>query len=337
VSYPSNSRTHGREVIEKGVAGRANFFGPRGYSGMELASLLCRVGLLLLSSWMATTLLLVLLVSAPLGLGRLLYLILRVPEMYVHYPLVFASGSAVAFPIMGLASSLLMSPESVPLKQSLSRWISSFRLPPMKKALVVLAALSSWCLLCPLVLGLTYELCLIKAPTWFSGDEDFFNPKDLAWIWVTGTTLLNTWACLCSLSVFTKGFWVNVGNGMLEVEGENRREGQDDAAAPGGEGDDDDFNPRWQGRDGRTARFFAALQTIFSRWEWESVDHVVLLVECAIPVSKNLCTLLFFPSLCYLLWFWFVDALLDLSESKSNAAEEWTSPMLGYSSFTCHS
>ena len=113
------------------------------------------------------------------------------------------------------------------------------------------------------------------------------NSSDLVWSWLTGTVLLNTWACLCSLSVFTKDFWVNVGNGMLEVEGDNRRDREENAAAAQEDGDDG-AGPGWQGKDGRMARFFAALKSVFSRWEWETVDHVVLLVECAIPVSKTL-------------------------------------------------
>lgn len=296
------------------MARREHFFGSRGQSGAKLASLLGRVALLLLSSWIATTLLLVILVSAPLGLGRLLYLILRVPEANTHYPLVFAAGSAIAFPTIARASSLVMF-RGNPLQQSLIQWIRSFRSPPLRKALVLLATLACWCLLCPLALGLIYDMCLIKSPSWFSGDEDLFRVRDLTWIWVTGTTLLNAWACLCSLNVFTKQFWVNVGNGMLEVEVENRRERQDNGPMVGRE-DDDDSNPRWQGRDGRMARFFSSLKTICARWEWDAIDHVVLLLECSLPVSKHLGTLLVAPSLCYLLWFWSVDALLDLGESE---------------------
>lgn len=186
----------------------------------------------------------------------------------------------------------------------------------------MLSTLVCWLLVCPLTLGLIYELCLIKSPSWFSGEEALVNSTDLAWSWVTGTVLLNVWACLCSLNVFSKEWWAAVGHGMLEVEGENRRDRQENAATPQ-EAEQDHSGPGWQGKDGRTARFFTALKTVFSRWEWERVDHVVLLVECAIPVSKNLVTLLVAPSLCCLLWFWSMDAMLDLGDSKLSIPLCW--------------
>ena len=107
-------------------------------------------------------------------------------------------------------------------------------------------------------------------------------------------------------------YQVNIGNGMLEVEGDNRRDRQDQPEAAG---EGEDSGPKWQGKDGRISNFFSALKAIFTNWEWDTVDHAVLLLECAIPVSKNLGTLLVAPSLCCLLWFWFVD-LMALGESE---------------------
>ena len=312
-------------AIERGVAQRSCFFGPRGKSGTELVLLLCRVLLLLFFSWCATTLLLIVVVSAPLGLGRLLYSILRVPEKFVHYPLTFAVGGFMAFPALSFIGSVLSKVNYTSIWHGLRQWLGSFRFPPLRKAAVLAATAILWFLVGPMSLGLIYELCFIKTSSWFSGEEDFFDPKDLAMSWVVGTVLLDGWACLCSVSFFTKEFWFNLGNGMLEVEGDLRRARQEAAAANevqqpggGGGGAEGENGPVWQGNDGRLARFLSCLKAVLFKFEWETIDHVVLLVECAIPVSKTLCTLLVAPSLCCLLWFWCVDAMIGLDEREYN-------------------
>ena len=302
-------------AIKKEVAKRFNFYGPHGKSGSELLSLVAKVVLLLFFSWCATTLLLVVVVSAPLGLGRLLYSILRVPEKYIHDPMCFALGGVIAVPMLAFGSSFLMSTDDLSTFQKVRQWLGSARAPPARKLGVLAATAMSWLVVCPLALGLNYELCLIKSPGWFSGEEVLIDLQGVAMSWLVGSVLLNSWACLCSFSVFTKTFWVNVGNGMLEVDGEhNRRDRQQNADA---EGDQDGAGTLfWQGKDGRTGKFFSILKAALFNWEWDRVDHVALLVECAVPVSKNLGIALLAPSLCYLLWFWSMDAVVGLDDCK---------------------
>lgn len=302
-----------------GVAKRSLFFGPHGQSGSQLLLMVARIVLLLFSSWCATTLLLITVVSVPLGLGRLLFCILRVPEYYVHDPLCFALGGVLAVPLLGLGTSFLMSSGDLTTIQKVGRWLGSARAPPARKLGVLSATAMSWLVVCPLALGLNYELCLIKSPDWFSGKEVLIDAQGVAMSWVVGSVILNSWACLCSLSVFTKAFWVNIGHGMLEVDREggeqNRRDRQQNADAD--EGDQEGAGvPKWQGKDGRTSKFFSILKAALLNWEWDRVDHVTLLVECAIPVSKNLGITLLVPSICYLLWFWSMDALVGLTDCK---------------------
>ncbi|CAB9505838.1 ERAD-associated E3 ubiquitin-protein ligase DOA10 [Seminavis robusta] len=295
--------------IEHGVAHRPRIFGPCGLSNMTLANLTARFIVLLFLSWCATTCLLVSAVATPLGVGRLVFFFLRVPDTHIHMPWLFAIGSLLAFPIMARGGSLLMSSSDSSVSESLIDWIGSMRLPPQRKGRVVLLAGLCWFVLCPLALGLSYELCLIKSAAWFAGEEVLMDTKGFFLSWMVGSILLNTWACCCSLSVFTKEFWVNLGNGIVEIEGENQRGRRENGAQ-----DQQDQGPRWQGKDGKVAKFFAVWKSVIVLWEWDTVDHEVLLNECAIPVSKSLGLLLLAPSLCYSLWFGSIQATIGLSE-----------------------
>lgn len=295
-----------QSAIENRVARRDNFYGPQGKSGLKLFVLITKVILLLFFAWVATSCLLVAIVAVPLGLGRMLYSILRVPDKYIHDPLCFFLGGVVAIPIASFGKSFLGS-------INVRRWSGSFRLPPTRKFGVLAATGMLWLVVCPLALGLNYELCLIKSPGWFSGEEDFIDLQAMAMSWVVGSVLLNSWAFLCSWNVFSKTFWVNLGNGMLEVDVEqNRRDREQNANAQGNQNGAGAL--LWQGKNGRTGKFFGILKAVLFHWEWDQVDYVALLVECAIPVSKSLGITFLAPSLCYLLWFWSMDVLVGLSD-----------------------
>lgn len=299
--------------IERGVAQRSYFFGPHGHSGVEAFWLVAKIFLLLFFSWCATTLLLFVAVSAPLGVGRLLYFLFRVPEKYVHLPLEFLLGSCIVFPSATLVAKPLVSCTN-DLTLRLRRWIGSFHFPPARKFGVMIATEFCWIIFCPWALGLNYELCLVKTPEWFAGEEQIVGLESVLLSWLVGAVLLNSWACLCSFNVFTKEFWANIGNGMLDAppNGEGARR----ADRHGDDGHDDDHVLRWQGKHGRLSRCFSICRAVLSDWEWENVDHVVLLSECVIPISKNLGVLLVAPAVCCLGWFWFMSSMLGLSEGK---------------------
>jgi E3 ubiquitin-protein ligase MARCH6 len=303
-----------RSKIEQGVAHRPKVFGQSGQSRATMVSLSSRFILLLVLSWCATTLLLVAAVSTPLGIGRAIFFLLRVPDTHIHTPWVFAVGSLVAFPVMARLGSLAVSSSDNSLAVSAYRWIRSMRLPPQQKGRVVLVAALSWFCFCPLAVGATYELCLVKPSAWYAGEEELMDIEGLLLIWMVGSVLLNTWACLCSLSFFTKEFWVNLGNGIVEIEGERGR--RENAAQDQQEGE----QPFWQGKEGRIAKFFEVWKSILLRWEWDTVDPDVLLKECAFPVSKSLGVLLLVPSLCYSVWFCLIEATVGMTESKCRSS-----------------
>jgi E3 ubiquitin-protein ligase MARCH6 len=298
-----------RSIIEQGVAHRPKAFGQSGQSMATLVSLRSRFLLLVVLSWCATTMLLVAAVAAPLGIGRAIFFLLRVPDTHIHMPWVFAVGSLVAFPVMGRLGSLAVSSPDNSFALSVYQWIRSMRLPPQQKGRVVLTTAFCWFCFCPLAVGATYEMCLVKKSAWFAGEEELIDFKGLLLIWMVGSVLLNTWACLCSLSFFTKEFWIRLGNGIVEIEGER---GRRENAAQDQEGE----RPFWQGKEGRIAKFFSVWKSILLRWEWDTVDPEVLLKECAFPVSKSLGVLLLVPSLCYSFWVCLIEASVGMTESK---------------------
>lgn len=308
-------------AIEMGVARRLHFYGAHGKSGLQLLLIFVKSVSLVFLAWCATTLLLITIVSVPLGFGRLLFCVLRIPEHYIHDPLCFALGGVLALPLMKLGSAFLMTTDNLTTLQKARLWLRSARSPPARKLGVLVTTAMLWLVMCPLTLGLNYELCLIKSSGWFSGEEVLIDAQGVAMSWVVGSVILHTWACLCSLSVFTKSFWVNVGNGMLEVDlaEQNRRNRRQNAEADEGVKEDAETR-KWQGDDGRIGKFFSILKAVLLNWEWDRVDHVALLVECAYPVSKNLGISLLAPSICYLLWFWSMDALVGLADCKFNSS-----------------
>lgn len=300
-----------KSIIERGVAERTRFFG-KGKTRTESIYLFLRVLLLMLFSWCATTLLLIFLVSAPLAIGRVLYWILRVPDKFIHTPVSAAVGSCIIFPVIAVGASSLLSissNEDASILRFIKRWTAAFRLPPIRKLLVMFYAMFLWFGFCPLLLGMFYEVCLVKTSEWFES-EFRFNRDDLILCWTVGSVLLNTWACLCSFSVFTKGFWVNIGNGMLDAppnddnpNGQNEREGAGEQLS-------------WQGKHGRASRFYGIWKAVLINWEWDAVDQVPLIEESSYPMFKKLASLFLVPTFCYLLWFWWMEVVIGLNQSE---------------------
>jgi len=109
--------------------------------------------------------------------------------------------------------------------------------------------------------------------------------------------------------VFTKEFWINIGNGMLDAPPNEDAAADVQVAANNNELNDahEDENiimeqPRWQGKEGRISKLFSIWKSILLRWEWDAVDHVPMIHECALPVAKQLSIPLVVSSLYYAAW-----------------------------------
>ena len=172
--------------------------------------------------------------------------------------------------------------------------ISRFSLPPRQKLMVFMESFVLWTLVAPLTLGSLYEIVLVKSSKWFGKEEALVDLSSLLLSWLVGVFILNIWALFAYNSVFTKAFWSNIGNGLVEPPNENAavNVAGDHNDADEASGDNDRFGLAWQGKNGRVAVFFGIWKSIITKWEWETVDRVGLLEDLARPVSKHVASTL---------------------------------------------
>ena len=261
-----------KSTIEEGVAVRAFFVG-HGKSIITSAQLISRVVLLLLLSWMAIILCTIAGLSAPLVTGRLALHLLQLPEAYLHDPLAFGIG------LVTLSTAFAAASRQAAF--DLLSFANTFRLRsvPRTKVYVVATALFLWLFAIPLLLGAVYDILVIKSLDLFAG------PPSLTSVvknWGSGAMLLNLWAYLCLESVFTRKFWVHIGNAAFDADDENV--GMPDTDP----GTDGSRQASWQGsKMGRIARFFGVLQGAILRGQWDLVDPDILLVNCVFPIIQK--------------------------------------------------
>ena len=286
-----------KSVVEGGVAQRTPFRSRD--ENRRPMSLVLKVIALLVASWLAITITVCSILSAPLAVGRGIYILFRIPDEYVHDPLAFVIGSCLFFPVASKVFAAINSEGGdSTLLARVTRWASRMHLPPIMKFLVFTESILLWFVVAPLALGGSYELFAVKSASWFAGEEPLFDSASLWFSWLVGLLVLNAWSFLASISVFTRDFWANIGNGILEPPDENDRAGDAPRARQNGRnraGQRADPEPEranettrgWQGQGGRAARFFNVLKLVILRWEWEAVERNVLLDDFVFPISRH--------------------------------------------------
>ena len=289
--------------------------------------LMVKFGTLITCSWIAITLTVLGIFTTPLAVGRSLYHLFRIPPKFIHDPLAFCIGACVFFPMMSLASGTFKGgPAGSTILQRIRRWKSRARLPPAYKFFVFVQSMILWLCLAPLTLGFSYEIAVVKSARWFVGQEEIVDLPTIALSWTVGLVVLNSWACFAYFSVFTKDFWSNIGNGILEPPPEENgaaepiREIRNDGAGPVIVGEErleraGQTLRGWQGKDGRIAKFFGVWRSVLIEWEWDCVDRVVLLEEFAYPVSKQVGSALVGSFLSFHLSIMIVVMIFRLDES----------------------
>ena len=297
-----------KSTIEYGIAHRTPIF-QKGKSWKSSFAVILKGVVVVILTWFVISIVGCLAVAFPLWAGRTVYSLLRVPDRYVHDPFAFAIGMCFWRPAIALLSVLWKGEQSI--LGRIIEWTTSFRFPPLRKELVVVMTLVLWLVVAPLSLGVLYDLLLLKGRTFFSGEDVVYDSDALLTSWATGTMLLNMWAWLCYCSVFTWDFWANifVGDAPLDAEAEDRdirhvhqAGGRAAAAMVAGDTPDDPDESTWQGEDGKIGRFISTLSSTLLRWEWERVDHEVLLKDCSFTVARHVITSLLAPSVAFLTW-----------------------------------
>lgn len=298
-----------RSTIEGGVARRTEFKNPS--TQKRSFRLMLKVSILMLLSWFAIIMAVFGFVSIPLAVGRFLYLLFRIDPSYVHDPLAFVVGGCLVFPAVSLMSTTVKLAEGN-LTRRIHKWACAFKAPPKLKFVVFAVSIVLWCFIAPLALGLSYEIAVVKTSKWFHGEEEVVDMRSALLSWMTGSAVLNAWAFFSYFSVFTRQFWANIGNGMLEPPLDENgnpfpaRNNDEERRANnrGANGTVDRMN--WQGREGRVARFFGVWRECLLEWNWEKVDRVTLLDEFAGPISRQLASSLVGSMLSFIFLLYFV-------------------------------
>jgi E3 ubiquitin-protein ligase MARCH6 len=308
-----------KSAIEGGVFRRNKLFGKR-QGILRSLFILVKLATIALLSWLATTSLLGFVLASPLALGRFLYYILRVPEKWIHDPLAFLAGSVFFFPLVrAFARNVLM--VDVPTSRRLGNWMGSFHLPSMPKAMVLAVTAAVWFGVAPFLLGFIYDIAFLKSSSWFMGQESWIDREPALLSWAVGNFLLYLWSDACQSGVLTRQFWnFAVGGGEAAA-----------AAAAGAGAAEQDENPEdaqaaawlatggnrlrltWQGKHGRMTQFWGVWRAVWLDWEWDKVDPVVLLQDCAMPVAVELFWTLFCPLACLVACVFYLEPVQGLA------------------------
>jgi E3 ubiquitin-protein ligase MARCH6 len=300
-----------KSVIEGGVAVRTSFrASPKGRRPLHL---MLKVVALVLVSWIAIMFTTLAVLSLPLAVGRCFYYLLRIPGKYIHDPLAFCIGAGLFFPGISVVSHISNEIQGSFWEGS-RRWVSRLHVPPTRKLLVAAEASFLWIFVAPVMLGVSYEIGLVKSPRWFAREEPVFDWKAFMTSWITGTVVLNTWSFLLYFNFFTRHFWAGIWNGILEPPpddngNENQARNNENlrrARNPNGAQQDHDAKGidgvnqlPWQGQDGRVAKFFRIWRAVLVYWDWSKVDRTLLIEEFSRPVTKQLASALVGSSLSF--------------------------------------
>uniref|UniRef100_A0A7S4RLS3 RING-type E3 ubiquitin transferase n=1 Tax=Ditylum brightwellii TaxID=49249 RepID=A0A7S4RLS3_9STRA len=321
----SNER---KSEVEESVAQRKFFFRSQDrsyWSVLRSVFLVIKMMLLFSLSWMATMAIACAAMSGPLFVGRFVFFLLRTSDTYVHDSLGFVIGGAIIFPIVGKIAQAINGSDGQDAQspaRAILMWAYSFRRPgSFEKIRVLSQAAALWLIISPLLLGLLYDLCLVKERKWFAGKELSIDATSIFLSWGTGTFLLNVWAVLCCVGAFEKEFWAALGVGIGGANAVNNQNGAENIAAAevAARGNDivgDVINGdridvadnavehsrrklKWQGENGQISRSYEILWAVLRNWEWDKIDGVTLLKECTTPIARQLAVALLSPLLAY--------------------------------------
>jgi len=283
-----------KSAIEGGVAHRSKFFGKQSFE--MSVGVLMKLTVVFLLSWIATTVLLCIVLISPVSVGRFIYYLLRVPDKWLHDPLAFLVGLATFYPkVRNIASFALLSNDTV--SRRLGRWLRSFHLPSFPKIATLLVTAVVWFGVAPFLLGVIYDVAFLKPPSWFMGQEPWITRKEAFMSWGVGNLLLYFWSSTCQAGISAYTLW------MFGADPAHAA-----AAAPDGVHENANVNPAnaqavddnanrlqlsWQGENGRVAHFWDVWLAVFLSWEWDKVDSTTLLQDCALPVMVQLFIALF--------------------------------------------
>ena len=290
-----------KSVIENSVAHRVKYF--KSQRSLTIACL--KIVFLALLSWLTASILLCLLVFTPFALGRGLLYVCRLSEDRIHDPLAFALGSVVFFPSLRSSFRMLLPSGNDSVNRRLSEWMFRFRLPPIRKMMVLLTTAISCVGLAPLLVGSIVDLAFIKTSPWFMGEEQWIDQKSLVLNWILGAIILRVWIQLSRIGIMTKGSWRRLfaqDNERNNANANNNNNDNRDAAANGRNNRNETADPILQEESDRSTQFYSALKAAVLDFEYDRVDPTVFLRDFSFPLVRELALTLVVPSLCLYLF-----------------------------------
>ena len=288
--------------IEEGIAKRIPFV--ESPNRLIMAFRLCMLVFLL---WLATVLLLCFITNIPLFTGRRILGMLKIPDKFIHDPAAFAIGFVVMNPVLRWSWPVASVNDRISITSKVYDWITTFKAPHgHRKNRVLFITSILWILAIPFMVGELYQMNFVESRNWFESLKFDFRIRELAEVWGEGFILFHSWAVMCYAGLFTKGFWSrfrrmlganeNVQNLRGGLNGNRNLVEEDNGLGTR-------FNEEeipWQGKDGKIAQFYTIVASILSKWEWEKIDHRILLTNVLYPITRQLfvtivtpCTILF--------------------------------------------
>lgn len=257
---------------------------------------------LFFASWMALLIFSCVVLSLPLLVGRFVFYLLRTSDCYIHDPLSYVVGVIIVLPISCKISSEISKmklKKVIPVSKNI-RNILKEAPKHSDKIKVVFVACFLWFFISPLLLGLTYNFMCVKGIEFWLHINPLLDRNELVLSWGAGMLLLNMWAAMCYIGAFHFDFWMKICS-FLYVRGQ---EGVDRNDNINNQSDNyiQEVNKiklvdrsKWQGQEGIISRFFSIISSVIFEAEWDIVDSVTLLDECAIPITFHLLCLFITP------------------------------------------
>ena len=265
-----------KSFIEEGVAHRTKLF-PRQLPMYRQCIVVGKLGLLIVFSWIASTVASSVLLMLPLVVGRLALSLLRLPESYIHDPFCFAIGSSVIFPLLRRLIAMLRVDQSIPSR--CWRWLRSARASSLHKTSILVFTGLLWFVLMPFLIGLVCDIIFFWTNELFVGQFSCLEKIEFITFWAFGGVVLAGWSAGCVVGLLTREFWMGI-----FINDVNRAELPRDPS-------------EWQGSHGKISRFFDVWKAVVLGWEWDQVDKSFLFDECTLPILRILMVVLFVPTL----------------------------------------
>jgi len=312
----------GKEIksdVENAVARRKRFFPYKykdnmllqpwrsGQFWLSLLPIVIKVSILCIFAWATVSVCIYGVFTVPLAIGRSLFQVLRVHDDYTHDPFVFAVGSLIFFPpFIKLTDFVCTTKEnskdservnlfSMAYQIGVRQWKGLF-MSPRKKIFIFFQTGVLWLLISPLLLGLNYDLFLLKVTSFWAGElQNVLSLDAMLSSWLVGFVILHLWAILCFYGAFRKDFWAQPGILAPNENNDNENNADRDPTIDADHTDINDERFYWQGKNGIVHRCATVAFSVIFHQEWILVDKTMLLEEFTFPIIKRLFYLLVGP------------------------------------------